>query len=325
MQVYRPLVTVIGTALFIVALSASAQTFPAKAVRIITPFPPGSGPDSVLRIVGDKLSKIWSQSVIIENRPGANGFIAIEAGKKAPADGYTLVQMDDAHMSLQPHLYKNIPYDPVRDFMPVATLFRTYFFVAVPAASPWKNITDLVNAAKAKPNALTYGSWFVGSPGHVGAAQLEAATGTQMVHIPFKEMSQLYSSVGNNDVNWAFGTAASAGPMYKAGKVRFIAVAAPKRVAGYESIPTVAEAGGPANFEIRAWVALFAPIGTPTAIAAKIGEDVAKVLTDPDVKERFAAVGFEPYTITPPEVKSLMETDLKRYGEVIKRAKISVE
>lgn len=325
MQPYRHLAAVIGAALFIVALSASAQTFPTKPVRIITPFPPGSGPDSVLRIVGDKLSKTWNQSVVIENRPGANGFIAIEAAKKAPADGYTLVQMDDAHMSLQPHLYKNIPYDPARDFMPVATLFRTYFFVTVPAASSWKNMTDLINAAKAKPNALTYGSWFVGSPGHVGAAQLEAATGTQMVHIPFKEMSQLYSSVGNNDVNWAFGTAASAGPMYKAGKVRFIAVAAPKRVASYESIPTVAEAGGPANFEIRAWVALFAPIGTPTAVAAKIGEDVAKVLTDPDLKERFVAVGFEPYSITPPEMKSLMETDLKRYGEVIKRAKISVE
>lgn len=325
MQPYRPLVAILGAVLFGIALAASAQPFPAKPVRIVTPFPPGSGPDSVLRIVGDKLSKTWNQSVIVENRPGANGFIAIEAAKRAPADGYTLVQMDDTHMSLQPHLYKNIPYDPARDFMPVATLFRTYFFVAVPAASPWQNMTDLVNAAKTKPNALTYGSWFVGSPGHVGAAQLEAATGTQMIHVPFKDMSQLYSSVGNNDVDWAFGTASSAGPMYKAGKVRFIAVAAPKRVAGYESIPTVAEAGGPANFEIRAWVALFAPIGTPAAIATKIGDDVAKVLTDPDLKERFAAVGFEPYTITPPEMKSLMETDLKRYGEVIKRAKISVE
>ena len=325
MTASRFLASLAAAALLALAPGAQAQPFPSKPVRIVTPFPPGSGPDSVLRIVGEKLGKAWNQPVIIENRPGANGFIAIEAAKKAPADGYTLVQMDDTHMSLQPHLYRNIPYDPARDFVPVATLFRTYFFVAVPANSSWKNVTDLVNAAKEKPGAITYGSWFVGSPGHLGGAQLEAATGTQMVHVPFKDMGQLYGSVGNNDVNWAFGTAASAGPMVKAGKVRFIAVAAPKRVAGYESIPTVAEAGGPPNFEIRAWVALFAPAGTPAAVAAAIQQDVARVLGDREVGERFAAVGFEPYSISPSEMKTLMEADLRRYGDVVKRAKISIE
>ena len=325
MQAVRFLAAMTGAALIALAPYATAQTFPSKPVRVITPFPPGSGPDTVLRVVGEKLSKSWGQSVLVENRPGANGFIAIEAAKKAPADGYTLVQMDDAHMSLQPHMYRNIPYDPVKDFEPVATLFRTYFFVVIPASSTWKGMPDLIDAAKKRPGELTYGSWFIGSPGHLGAAQLEAATGTQMVHVPFKEMSQLFSAVAGNDVAWSFGSAASAGPLYKAGKVRFMAVAAPKRIAGYESIPTVAEAGGPADFEVKAWVALFAPAGTPAPIVARIQQDVARALTEPDVKEKLAAVGFEPYTAVPAEMKKLMEADARRYGDIVKRAKISID
>ena len=127
----------------------------------------------------------------------------------------------------------------------MATFFRTYFFVVVPANSTWKDMKDLIAAAKAKNGDLTYGSWFVGSPGHVGAAMLESATGTQMIHVPFKEMSQLFTAVANNDVAWSFGSAVSSGPLYRAGKVKYIAVAAPKRVAGFESVPTVAEAVDP--------------------------------------------------------------------------------
>src|SRR4029453_9357044 len=201
-----------------------APPYPAKPVRSATPFPSGSGPDAVLRVVGDKLSKMWGQQVIVENRPGANGFIAIDAVKKAAPDGYTLVQVDDTHLALQPHLYKKIPYDTQKDFDPVATFFRTYFFVVVPASSSWKDMSDLVAAAKAKNGDLTYGSWFVGSPGHVGAAMLEVETGTKMTHVPFKEMSQLFTGVANNDVAWSFGSAASSGAMYRAGKGKNLAV-----------------------------------------------------------------------------------------------------
>ena len=131
-----------------------------------------------------------------------------------------------------------------------------------------------------------------------------------MVHVPFKEMSQLFSAVAGNDVAWSFGSAASAGPLYKAGKVKFMAVAAPKRIAGYESIPTVAEAGGPADFEVKAWVALFAPAGTPAPVVTRIQQDVALALTEPDVKEKLAGVGFEPYTVTTAEIRKLMEADI---------------
>ena len=307
------------------AAGVSAQQFPTKAVRIVTPFGAGSGPDAVLRVVGEKLSRSWGQQVVVENRPGGNGFIAIEAAKKAPPDGYTLVQMDDTHMSLQPHLYKKMPYDVAKDFEPVATLFRTYFFVVVPSDSKWQNMKDLIEAAKAKPGDLTYGSWFIGSPGHVGAAMLEASTGTQMVHIPYKESSQLYTAVGNNEVSWAFGSAASSGAMYRARKVRYIAVAKRQRLEGYPEVPTMAEAGGPADLEVRAWVALLAPHGTPAKIIAKINEDIQKVLAEPDVKERFITFGFEPFAAPAAEVTKERESDFQRYGDIVKRAKISIE
>lgn len=304
---------------------AAAQQYPAKPVRVITPFPAGSGPDSVVRLVGDKLSKAWGQQLIVENRPGANGLIAIEAAKKAAPDGYTLVQMDDAHMAVQPLLYKQLPYDIAKDFDPVATLFRTYFFVVTPADSSWKSMADLLAAAKAKRGELTYGSWFIGSPGHLGAALLEGVTGTQMTHVPFKEMTQLYAAVGNNDVAWAFGSAASAGPMYRAKKVKFLAVAAPRRIAGFPDVPTVAEAGGPANFDVKAWVALLAPRGTPKAVIAKINADVAKALSEPDVRERLAGFGFEPFSASPEEIAKAIDADSRKYAEVIKRAKISLD
>ncbi len=316
---------VAAACLGLVAGVCAAQPYPTKPVRILTPFPAGSGPDSVLRVVGDKLAKTWGQQVIVENRPGANGFIAIEAVKKAAPDGYTLVQVDDTHLALQPHLYKKIPYDTQKDFDPVATFFRTYFFVVVPSTSSWTSMRDLAAAAKAKNGDLTYGSWFVGSPGHVGAAMLEAEMGTRMTHVPFKEMSQLFTGVANNDVAWSFGSAASSGAMYRAGKVKYIAVAAPMRVAGFESVPTVAEAGGPAGFEVKAWVALLAPRGTPPAIIARINQDIAKVLTEPDVRERFAGFTFEPFTSSPADIAAAIVSDSRRYGDIVKRANISVE
>ena len=171
---------------------ASAQQYPTRPVRIITPFAPGSGPDSVVRLVGQKLTDVWRQQVVVDNRPGGNGFIAIGAAKQAEPDGYTLVQVDDTHLALQPHLYKKIPYDIAKDFDPVGTLFRANFFVVVPSTSPWRTMNDLIDAARAEPGYVAYGSWFTGSPGHVGAAMLEAATGTQMTHVPYKQASDLY-------------------------------------------------------------------------------------------------------------------------------------
>ena len=323
----RALLTAIVSAAVAVG-PASAQTatdFPNKPIRIITPFSAGAGPDSLLRVLAEKMSKTLGQSVLIENKPGASGFIALEAAKKSPADGYTFVQVDDAHQALLPHLYKKIPYDINKDFDPVGTLYRTYFFVVTGSNSPLKSINEVIAAAKAKPGVLTYGSWGIGSPGHVGGAMLEGITGTQMSHVPFKETPTLFQSVSTGDVAWAFGTAGSAGPFYRGGKLKFLAVAAPKRVAGYTDVPTVAEAGGPTNFEVSAWVAVHAPKGTPPAAIAKVSEAMSKALAEPDMKERLTTFGFEPYVNTPAEITRLIAADSVRYGEIVKRAKISLD
>ena len=305
--------------------SASAQQFPNKPVKVTIPYSAGSGPDAVLRQVGDKLNRTWNQTLIVDNRPGGNGWIAIDAAKKSPPDGYTLLEVDNSHVSLQPHLYKQLPYDPVKDFDPVAPLYSTYFFIVVPANSPWNSVADLIAAAKAKPGDVTYGTWGIGSVGHVGTAMLEAATDTKMTHVPFKDLGQLYAAVGNGDVGWAYGTAATAGPMYRAKKVKFLALAAPKRVAQYPDIPTVGEAGGPPNFEVKTWVALYAPKGTPKPIIERINTDIGKVLTDPDVRERLATFGFDPWVAAPTEIAKAQEADLRRYADVVKNAKISLD
>ena len=243
------------------AFAAQAQTqgYPTKPVRTVLPYSAGSGPDAVVRQVGEKLSRAWGQQLLVDNKPGANGWLAVGEVKRAAADGYTLMAVDNTHMTLQPHLYKQLPFSPTKDFEPVAPLYSTYFFIVVPADSPWKSVTDLVAAAKARKGELTYGTWGMGSVAHVGTAMLETATDTQMTHVPFKELPQLYTAVATGEVAWAFGTAATVGPLYRAKKVKLLAIAAPKRLAGYTDVPTVAEAGGPAGFELKTWVALFAP------------------------------------------------------------------
>jgi tripartite-type tricarboxylate transporter receptor subunit TctC len=305
--------------------SAVAQTYPAKPVRSVAPYSPGSGPDAVMRILSDKLSRSWGQQLVIDNKPGANGFIAISDAKRAAPDGYTVLQVDNTHMALQPHVFKKLPYDPVKDFEPVAPVYFTNFFVVVAADSPWNNVGDLIKAAKAAPGDITYGSWGIGSVAHVGATMLEAATGSKMMHVPFKDMGSVYTSVATGDIKWAFGTAATAGPMYQAKKVKFLALAAPKRLAGYTDVPTVGEAGGPAGFEVKTWVGLFAPTGTPKATIDKINADVGKVLATADVKERLATFGFEPYIGPPSELTKAMERDSRMFSEVVKRAKISLD
>ena len=306
--------------------TALAQAdYPNKPVTLVTAFPPGSGPDATLRLVAEKLGKAWNQRVIVENKPGGGGFIAIDAVRRAAPDGYTLLQLDSDHLAAVPHLYKKRGADAVAGFEPVASIFRTTFLIAVATESKFKTMGDLIAAAKATPGKVSYGSWGVGSPGHLGAELLELQTGIEMQHVPFREVSQLFMSVSSSDVAWSLGTLPSSSGAYKAGKLRYIAVASNKRLAQLPEVPTAAQAGAPADFDVNAFVVLVSPKGIHPGLRAKINADVAKVLTDSEVRARFDTFAFEPISWTPQEITSAAEAKSKVYEQLVKKANISLD
>jgi tripartite-type tricarboxylate transporter receptor subunit TctC len=310
----------------VVTAPALAQAdFPTKPVTLVTAFAPGSGPDATLRLVAEKLGKVWNQRVLVENKPGGGGFIAMDAVKRAAPDGYTLLQLDSDHLAAVPHLYKQRGADAIKAFEPVASIFRTTFLVAVGSDSKLKSMADLIAAAKVAPGKLTYGSWGVGSPGHLGAELLELQTGISMTHVPFREVGQLYMSVAAGEPAWSLGTLPSSSGAYKAGKLRYIAVAAAKRLPQLPDVPTAAEAGGPADFDVNAFVVLVAPKGMAPALRAKINADVAKALTDPELKARFDTFAFEPISWSLDEIARNTEAKAKVYEQLVKKANISLE
>ena len=308
------------------ATPAFAQAdWPTKNITLITAFAPGSGPDATLRVVAEKLGKQWGRNVIVENRPGGGGLIAMDAARRAAPDGYTLLQLDSEHLSAVPHLYKQRGADMLKSFEPVASIFQTTFLVAVGSESKFRSLGDIIAAAKASPEKITYGSWGVGSPGHLGGELLELQTGIKMQHVPFKEVSQLYPSVGSGDVSWSLGTLPSSSGAYKAGKLRYVAVAAKKRLPQLPDVPTAAEAGGPADFNVDSFVVLVAPKGIAPAVRTKIGEAMAKVLAESDVRQRFDTFAFEPISWAPEEITRRAEAKSKVYEQLVKRANISLE
>ena len=306
--------------------SVQAQAaFPTKPVTIVTAFAAGSGPDAVLRQISEKLSKLWNQPVLINNKPGGGGFIAIEATQRMAPDGYTLLQLDSEHLAALPHLYKAKGFVTLNTFDPVAPLFRTPFLVAVATDAKWKTMTDLVEAAKAAPGKVSFGSWGVGSPGHLGGEQLELMTGVDMTHVAYREVSQLFTSVGAGDVQWSLASIPSSQGVFKAGKIRYLAVAAAKRIPQMPEVPTVAEAGGPAGFEVNSFVVFVAPKGMAADVKAKIHGDVLKVLADPEVKARFNTFAFETITWSPDEIRRNAESKSKMYEQLVKRKNISLD
>lgn len=294
-------------------------------MTLFTAFAPGSGPDATLRLVADKLGRLWNQRVMVENRPGGGGFIAMEAARRTAADGYTLLQLDSDHLGAVPHLYKQRGAAAVGAFEPVASIFRTTFLVAVGTDSKLKTMTDLIAAARAEPGRVNYGSWGVGSPGHLGAELLEDLTGIRMQHVPFREVSQLYPAVGSGDVGWSLGTLPSSSGAYKAGKLRYIAVAATKRLPQMPEVPTAQEAGAPAGFDVNAFVVLVAPKGLPAPVRAKINADMGRLLADPEIRARFDTFAFEPISWSPEEIARAAEAKSRLYEGLVKKANISLE
>jgi tripartite-type tricarboxylate transporter receptor subunit TctC len=303
----------------------TATAFPSRPVRITTAFPPGSGPDAALRLVGEQLSRRWSQPVVVDNKPGGAGFIAVAQFKQASRDGHELVHLDSQHTTSHPHTYAKLPYDVQRDFMPIGMLQRSRFFVSVPANSPYKTLDELVAAAKAQPGKLFYGSWFNGSPGHLGALRLQASTGTEMTHVAFRDFGALYGAVANGEVQWALGSIASAGALERAGKLRFIAFAGPQREPQYPNVPSTAESASAKGLDVSAWTGLFGPADMPTTARDRIARDLAEALATPEVQERYRTIGFEAPKLDPAAFNRLIVDETRSWSDVIRRANLKLD
>jgi len=229
------------------------------------------------------------------------------------------------HLTAYPHLFKKLPYDAKTDFDVLLPLFKTYFFFTASTDSKYKSVVDIVADAKANPGKLNYGSWSVGNPVHLGSALFETVTGTEMQHVIYKETSQLYTGVATGELAFALGSSATAGPLYRAGKLKFLAIAAPNRLAAYKDVPTVAEAGGPKEFEVSGWTAIAAPKGLPKAVADKINADIAKALAEPDIREKFVSFGYEPFTPTREQFIQYIQAESVKQAAVIQKAKAALD
>ncbi len=314
----------LAAATLVVAGIAAAQTFPTRPVKISAPYSAGAGPAVFTRVVADRLAKAWGQPVVVEARPGASGFIALEAVKNAAPDGHELVVVSNAHVAINPWLYRKLPYDPDRDFVPVALFYRTPFYLIASSAGPFQTVPALIAAAKAKPDTVSYGSSYVGSPSHLGSAEFAFVTGTRMIHVPFKDQSQMYVSVANGDVGWAFSTLGSALPLVQSGRLKLVAIAAKQRAKGQPDVPTLAEAGGP-DMVVDSWLAVMAPRGTPRDVVQKINADVNRALADPEVVQQLATFGFDAAPGTPEQLGEFIAAESKRFAELVKRTGATAE
>lgn len=304
--------------------TAEAQSFPSRPVRILAPYSAGAGPAIFTKAIADKLAQAWGQPVIVDPRPGASGFLAIEVVKGATPDGYTLLVVSNAHVAINPSLYKKLPYDPARDFVPVALFYRTPFFLIASSSGPYQNVAALIAAAKANPGSVSYGSSYVGSPSHLGSAEFESRTGTRMIHVPYKDQSQMYVAIAGGDVGWAFSTLGSALPLVQAGKLKLVAIASTQRLKQLPDVPTLVEAGGP-DMLVASWLALMAPRGTPQEVIDRINADVNRALADPAVLEQLKNFGFEAAPGSPRQLGELIGAETKRFEALVKTTGATAE
>ena len=302
------------------ALQAFAQSYPTKPVHVIISFTPGSSTDIVGRIVMQKLSEIWGQPVIPENRSGAGGSIGTAVAAKAPADGYTLLVDSNAH-TVTPSIYAKLPYDVEKDFVDIAPLASQPNVLIVNANSPYKTLMDLVNAAKAKPGAINWGHAGVGSGTHLNTEKFVAAAKINVTQIPFKGTPEVVQAMLSGSVDCYWAPISAAIPHIRGGRVRPLAVSSPRRNSQLPDVPTTGEAGVQ-GADAPLWFGLWAPAGTPANIVAKISADTRKALADPGVRDRLSNLGNDTMDMSPQDFARFVRSEIEGYAHVIKAAGI---
>jgi tripartite-type tricarboxylate transporter receptor subunit TctC len=317
-----------GTLAAVVALAwmaqgAGAQDYPSRPIRIVVPFAPGGGADFVTRSVATPLAQALRQSIVVDNRAGGGGTIGTEVVTSAVPDGYTLVEASATTLAVLPILTK-VSYDPVRDLAPITVMGAQTHMVAVHPSLPVKSVKELVALAKGRPGAMNYASSGNGGPNHLGTELFKLAAGIDMIHIPYKGNGPALVDLVAGQVQMGLMTMATTMPFVRSGRLRALAVTSPKRSNVTPDLPTVAELGFP-GFEVRSWYGLLAPARTPVPIINKLQQEIAGVLRRQDVLDRFAGDGVEPGGNTPEEFAAFIAAEMKRWGTVVKAAKIRLD
>ena len=315
---------VVALALAAFALGANAQGYPTKPVRIINPFAPGGATDQLARLMAQKLTELWGQSVVVENRPGASGAIGLEAVAKSAPDGYTLAIATQTTHAANPALFAKLPYDPVRDFAPLTLAGSTPLALMVQPSLGVTDLAGLIAYLRANPGKLTYASGGNGTSQHLTMELLKTMTGTFVVHIPYKGAGPALADFLGGQTNIMFDNLPTAMPHVKSGKVRAIAVSTAKRSALAPDLPTMAESGL-AGFDLATWFAFFAPAATPKEITAKIAADMQRVLAQPDVRERLLAVGVDVVGSTPEELARFQRAEMAKWAKIVKESGAKVD
>ena len=317
---FRPLITATVVACAFTASFASAAQpaaeYPTKPIRMVIPFPPGGGTDILARVVANKLTEVTKWTVVPENKAGAGGTIGISDAAKSAPTGYDMVMGQKDNLVLGPYLYKNLPWDPVRDLTPVAHVAYTPVVIATSVNSPYKTVADVLAAAKAQPGKITYGSPGNGTSIHIAGVLLEKAASVQLTHVPYKGSNPALMDALAGNVDLLVSSVPSAIAQIKAGKLRALAVTSAKRSTSLPDVPTLAETGIK-GFDVSTWYGLFMPAGTPAAIVAKVNAEVNHLLAMPEIRDAILAQGAEPQAMSVANFDKMFKADYKASKQVV--------
>lgn len=304
---------------------AAAQSYPAKPVRVVIPYPPGGGAEAAARLLTLHLSQALGQSFVIDPKPGGNTLIGTEMVAKAPGDGYTLLFTGGSTMSVQPFVFAGkLPYDPLNDFAAISMVSRFPFFVVAPASVPAKTLAEFVALAKARPGQVAYASNGTGALAHLGTEMLSRGTGIEMLHVPYKGFGPALPDLLSGRVSLMMADWVVVAPHIKEGKLRALAVTSSGRWNSAPEVPTVAELAIP-GYAVDVWFALYAPRGTPADVVARLGNETRKYLASPEAKAAYDKLGHEAYGSPGEEVMALVRAEHAKYSVAVREAKVSAQ
>ena len=302
-------------------LPTHAQKYPSKPIRVVVPQAAGGGLDVVVRLVGQDLSQKWGQQIVVDNRPGANGIIGLEAVAKSKPDGYTILGGFTSPLTVNPHVYKALPYDTFRDFAPITQLVTNTLVFVVNPHLPVRSVKELIALARSRPGQVVYGSFGIGNLTHLANVLLAGETGVKLTHVPYKGETPSVTDTISGQVVMSWATSAGAGPHIHSGRLRLLATGGARRATAWPDTPTMVELGYP-NVQVTGWSALLAPAGTPPDIIERFQRDSAQFLLRPDIRAKLSAAGAEPVGSTVPQFASFVKAEYEKWGKVVKQAGI---